>query len=485
MRILLCISIFLVSFSAYAHFPLAVTLPNAAPKGSVLVLPVAQSRYPNGIRASLVHDQTRFELTAYAASHWPDGSLKTITLSATTNLPVADYLLQLTPINQKLNAAPKLAEHELVDYTVDKTYLQATGFHTTARQVTDSDTLSWFHYGAEQYAKTIVTNPEMQTSTSAWLYDYPATLYGLYFVTGDTTWKHAAHKAAQEYASHIDIHGFYDRKPNDTKYLAPLGLYLDSLLYPYAANPSHHALTRLYQASLNWDPDYGPFRGFWTERHQAAALMVAVVHWERTQTPAAHARVEAIINATHKMIFEPITNQVTGCAAHRHQSHEGSKKPYAVCSPWMSVLLADGLWRYWRLTGDTQSANMIKALGDFILNIGTYQVKRKYGQLTVPYYLKSLEPKFKLEINGWTDVQHNCDVASLLVRAGYMHKQAGSNSQPYRLLADELLKGCERETIKNRTPDKKPRPWPISPLRKFNWWYNVPADLPWVYSRLD
>lgn len=485
MRTLLCFLILLVSLSAHATIDVALTLPNAVPKGQVMVLPIARTHYPRGVNATLVYQQTQFALTVYAASHWPDGSLKTIVLSASANLPRADYLLRLTPTNDTLNAAPTLAEHELVDYIVDNAYLQTIGLHTTARQVTDSDALSWFHYGAEQYAKTITLNPEMQTSTSAWLYDYPATLYGLYFVTGDTTWKHAAHQAAQTYASHIDSNGFYDRKPNDVKYLALLGLYLDSLLYPYATNPSHDVLTRLYRASLSWDPEYGPFRGFWTERHQAAALMAAVIHWERTHTPAAQARVAAIIHATHRMIFEPITAQVTGCAAHRHQSHEGSKKPYAVCSPWMSVLLADGLWRYWRLTGDTQSATMIKALGDFILHQGTYQVKRKYGQLTVPYYLKSLEPKFKLEINGWTDVQHNCDVASLLVRAGYMHKQAGKNAQPYRVLADELLKGCERETIKNRTPDKKPRPWPISPLRKFNWWYNAPADLPWVYSRLD
>jgi len=485
MRLLL-IGLLSICLPVLASQSVNLTLPNQMEKGQLLVLPLAQARFHTGVIAELSNDGHSYVISTYRGANWPDGSAKTLLLTTNQAIPAGKYQLHLKPSAAKQGKfSGKLEKERLAAYQISGDYLLQTGLRTTPKQDTDSNYLSWFYYGAEQYAKTIVENPKLQQSTSAWLYDYPATLYGIYFATGDLRWKHEAHQAAQFFASHIDQQGFFDRKPQDVKYIANLGLYLDSLLYPYSDNPAHLALDRLYQASLSWDPGYGAWRGFWTERHQAAALQAAVIQWERTQKTTVRNRVTQIISATHDMVFEPITDSQTGCAAHRHHSHQGGKNRSAVCSPWMSVLLADGLWRYWRLTGDQSSAEIIGALGRFLLEQGTYQVNRKYGTLTVPFYLKSLSPKLKLEINGWTDVQHNCDVASLVVRAGYLAKLSGDDSRSYRQLADQLLFGCERETIKMRTPDKKPRPWPISPLRKFNWWYNVPADLPWLYSRLD
>ena len=484
MRVLLLICLLVTSLHASCKQQFEIKLLQPLKQDQLMLLPLAHNHYPKGLNASLSNRTQQLQLTAKAVSYWPDRSIKTVLLSSNQPLTAGSYQLSIQPTQTTIPRISQLPDKaQLLDYRIDSDYLLATGLRTTAREATDKNYLEWFYYGAEQYGKTIIEDPKIWESTSAWLYDYPATLYGLYFATGDPKWKQAAHEAAQFFANLVDKRGFFSRKPNDVKYIATLGLYLDALLYPYSGNPSSHALERLYQASLNWDPDYP--KGFWTERHQAATLMAAVIHWEHSQSTHALRRLTEIIDATHEMIFDPITKQISGCAAHRHSAHEGGKRPFAVCSPWMSVLLADALWRYWRLSGDEKSAQMISSLGKFVLQQGTYQVKRKYGPLTVPYYLRTLEVEGKLEKNGWTDVHHNCDVASLLVRSGYLHKLAGDDSKPYRLLADKLLVGCERETIKNRTPDKRPRPWPIRPLRKFNWWYNAPADLPWVYSRLD
>src|SRR5690606_30107449 len=109
---------------------------------------------------------------------------------------------------------------------------------------------------------------------SQYLYDRPRALTQLFLLTGDLKWKQQAIAASQFYLARVADDGYFSLvEKKDIKYLMPRGL-----LYYYqltSDESARRAINRIYQASLDWSPEYRN-RGFWTERNQAAALEAAV-----------------------------------------------------------------------------------------------------------------------------------------------------------------------------------------------------------------
>ena len=183
----------------------------------------------------------------------------------------------------------------------------------------------WYIYPQSRYAE-YVTDVEYLTQNKyplkypgQWLFDRPQALYQLYTMSGQYKWKQVADFQSLYYQNHIDDAGFFAHRPKDIKYLNGRGLLFRYMLT--LDGETRKTLKRMYQASLNWNPHYNLDRGFFTERHQASALGIALSYWEMTLDPKALLRVEQIVDATYKMTFNsswPNKN----CPQHTLSSHE-------------------------------------------------------------------------------------------------------------------------------------------------------------------
>ena len=316
---------------------------------------------------------------------------------------------------------------------------------------------------------------------SQWLYDRPQALYQLYVMSGNSLWKSLADNDSEFYLQYIDKDGFFSLKKRDVKYLNSRGV-----LFRFMFNgdaDSLAAIKRMFLASLKWDPAYKMGRGFWTERNQAAVLNAALSYWELTNNTEALKRIKEIVDATYTMTFNPESNwPVLGCPQHAFRSHEGSGDASAVCSPWMMALLADGLWRYYRLTGDSKSADLIEAFGEFVLNHGVYFGKG-HAQIVgkvIPRYLAAMDSPHLVEENQWSDIRHECDIAALLGKSVFIKYERNQSDVLLRQLFSVFADRCTKESNRVRdTPYSA-----IMPPRRFGWRYSTSSDLPWLIDEL-
>lgn len=336
--------------------------------------------------------------------------------------------------------------------------------------------------------KLLAKNKYPKTVASQWLYDKAQVFYQLYLGTGEEQWKHDADNFINFYKSQINSKGFFKlSKPKDIKYL--MGR---SLVYDYLLNNNQSSLqilSSMYEASLNWRSEYSFSQGFWTERHHAAALNIAMSYWELTGDENAKNRVERLISSIYNMTFHPKNSwALRNCPQHSFSSHEGWGDKNPVCSPWMMALLADNLWRYFWLTGDVKSADLLSGFADFITNEGTYIANE--GEIKghiVPKYLVSLDNPKQEELEPWSDRTHTCDVAAMVGKGVYIKqikKQSILNTQNRFNQLAELCKSqhlaiVEKYKYVTLTHLKS------SPPRKFNWQYSTTDDLPWLMMVLN
>jgi hypothetical protein len=338
---------------------------------------------------------------------------------------------------------------------------------------------AWYVQPQIRYAN-YVTNPALLAANkispqqaSQYLYDRPRALIQLYLLTGDEKWRTHAIDASQFYINHIGADGYFTLvKKKDVKYLMPKGL---QLYYQLTGDETaKNAIMRIYNASLDWSPNYHN-QGFWTERNQAAALDAAVSLFEMNQDARARQRIEQILAATVDMVDTPRNNWPNrGCPQHTFSSHEGGADGSAVCSPWMLALLADPIWRYQQLTGSAVATKLLQQFGEFILTEGTYPGNGKFAGQRLPKYLVVFDNRQMEDINPWNDVQHSCDVSALLAKALYVSE---SISVQGRDVFQALIKPCKSK--QNRLNDNKLY-WRARPERKFGWEYSTTSDLPWL-----
>ena len=347
---------------------------------------------------------------------------------------------------------------------------------------------AWYTKGQTLYANFVTSESLLnekgypKTRYSQWLFDRPRAIYQLYILTDEPKWLNAGTQLTQFYLNNLDTSGKFTLKENfDLKYLMPNGL-----LYHYFLTGDHKiesVLETLFEKSLVWSPSYENENKFWTERHQASALNVAIAYWEISGSQRAKNRIDEIIEATVQMVFNPTNNwPLRGCPQHTYKSHEGKSGNSPVCSPWMMALLGDALWRYYRLTDDKKSAALLNAFGDFMPNHGIHFADKRLKNMVLPLYLSSMDDK-NLEIkNQWTDRQHSCDVASLMGKSLYIKKKTNENTILLEELFNVFVQQCKEMNKKDKYNKKDYVP--MLPPRRFGWTYSTTSDLPWLMSWL-
>jgi len=340
-------------------------------------------------------------------------------------------------------------------------------------------------YLADEAALT--KNKYSRRVASQWLYDRPQAFYQLYLATENTRWKQGADRFVKFYKRQINPDGFFKlSKPEDVKYL--MGR---SLVYDYLLNQSDTAkqtLANLYKGSLAWSIGYSSSRGFWTERHHAAALNVAISYWEISGDPQALSRINELISTLDKMTFAPTNNwRLRNCPQHTFKSHEGWGDQTPACSPWMMALVADSLWRYYWLTDDVKSAKLLSAFATFVLNDGIYFGKKNLAGRIVPKYIVSLDNPAQEELEPWSDLKHTCDVAAMIGKGVFMKLRLKQDYFLEKQLFDVMSEQCRTDHLAviekykyvqlDRLTSKPPR--------MFNWQYSSTDDLPWLMFKLN
>ena len=348
---------------------------------------------------------------------------------------------------------------------------------------------SWYTQPQSLYAN-FVTNEALlsekgypKSKYSQWLFDRPRAIYQLYILGDDPKWLKEGTKLAKFYLKNIDVTGKFKLKDNyDLKYLMPNGL----LYYYFLTGDKQvtNVLKTFYEKSLDWSPTYKNEHDFWTERHQAAALNIAIAYWEISGSIEAKNRIDEIIEATVQMVFNPKEGwPLRGCPQHTYKSHEGKAGDSPVCSPWMMALLSDGLWRYYILNGDKKSAALLSAFGDFMPHYGIHFADDRLKSMVLPLYLSSMDNK-RLQIkNQWTDGQHACDVATLIGKSLYIKKKTTEDTYILQELFNVFVQQCK--DINKKYRNKKHDYLPMLPPRRFGWTYSTTSDLPWLESWLS
>lgn len=302
------------------------------------------------------------------------------------------------------------------------------------------------------------------------------TLFSVYVRTGDVVWLRRAHRSAAFYRAQLTEQGYFSlRGRDDLKYSYGQSLLTDYQLFGDAENID--AIRRVANAGEAWNPDYTLGRSFWTERHQAYALLAALSAWEATGEETHRARVEAILDATIDIQTNPRSDWAdVGCMQHTGDAAaEGGSDP--VCSPWMSALLADAMWHAHLLTEDPRVLTSLFRLATAVAERAVYRSEEfNEGASAVPAYLL----RESLADDPWTDREHACDVAGLLARGARAADLLGRSSTDLADARDALVETC-RSTLASwhrpSGPDSGLSAWRLAPPRKFNWWFGTTTDL--------
>lgn len=322
---------------------------------------------------------------------------------------------------------------------------------------------------------------------SQWLYDRAQSFFQLFLSNGDPAIKRQADRIVRFYLGQINDDGFFKlSKPDDIKYL--MGR---SLVYDYLLNQrevSKVKLEKMFNASLRWSAEYSG-RGFWTERHHAAALNIAISFWELSGQNTARERIDNLINGISKMTFSPINGwKNQHCPQHTFRSHEGWGDETPACSPWMMALLADNLWRYYLLTSDEKARKLLVEFPKFVVKKGVYYANEgKIKGHLIPKYLVSLNNSNQEELEPWSDREHTCDVASMVGKGLYLSNFSEQRLSDELLLFERLSGHCKAKSLAVIEKYKyvKLKYLTSKPPRKFNWEYSSTDDLPWLMSILS
>jgi len=372
-------------------------------------------------------------------------------------------------------------------------WLGACQLHTRTTPVGSDPAWDWLDQSFLGSAHTAVNDVPSSVSDAErvpytsdyepWLFDRAATLFSAYTRTSDVDWLRRAHRAAQFYAAHVDGAGYFDLKEDpDLKYSYGRSLVLDLALT--GDDDLVPVIERIAAAGKEWDPTYDLDTNFWTERHQAYALLAALSAWEATGDEQHAARADQIAEVSFAMAADPAGSwQAEGCTLHGMTAHEGAGGDVPVCSPWMSALFADAVWAYYIQTGADDALGFLAGLGHFVADYGLYPGGEGID-LTLPWYLASNEETFS-DDGPWGDVEHTCDVAGLVARAAWAEKQLGHDPAELRATAEQLIEGCQWDLDMWHRPDAPAAgktEWRLSPPRKFNWWFGTTSDLPWLMS---
>jgi len=471
------------------------TIPTSNRKPIFITIPFPKGYFFSQQKLSLLWDNSPIPFSANAHLLWPSITRNKREVRAITiKLPIGlngSYTLiwdnnkgkPLSSVNLSLLAS------QFHDIELPTNWLRKLSYAPVLPDKSNYK-LKWFDESFEKHGLYIINKQEIKKSkhyknyslnqTSQWLYDRVFSLYQLYFKTGNLKWKKEAHKAAIFYKSNIGLNGYFKLKQKkDIKYLLGTGILYDHLFYPDKNTPK--IINKMYQNTLSWPAKYSLRKGFWTERNLSNAYNIAITQWEITNDHKALNRVYDLLNGIkeHLNISPEIQ---ANCLLHKLSQHEGKKDDVLVCSPWMTALLGEQLWRFYYITNNKAAAQIIMDFANFILKKTIYKGHGVHlkNYLVADYLTFFGDSKYK-ERNQWDDIQHACDLSGLLAKAEYLKKASNINYKKSTSLLDDFLKTCKKTAYH---PSSKARLWKLSPLRKFNWWFGSTANLTWLYEEI-
>ena len=325
---------------------------------------------------------------------------------------------------------------------------------------------------------------DYETDYEPWLFDRSMTLFGLYVRTGDVKWLRHAHRSAQFYASHLDGSGSFDLKGEDLKYSYGQSLLVDLMLTGDVdlLDP----IERVATAAAKWNATYQPSSNFWTERHQTYALLGALSAFEATGKSEHADRAREVAKASFSLAKSPVGGWANdGCMLHEFDDHEGAGGSQPVCSPWMSALFADAAFRYYLYSEDPEALEFLVSLGQYVAQHGVYEDTIDGQTRMLPWYLSSSVVQFS-DSGPYADIEHTCDVASIVARAAWAQKALGQDPSGLRATASSLVESCEANLdnwYRPEGPASGKSVWRLSPPRKFNWWFGATLDLAWMMAQ--
>jgi hypothetical protein len=242
-------------------------------------------------------------------------------------------------------------------------------------------------------------------------------------------------------------------------------------------------IERVAQNAASWQATYQPASNFWTERHQTYALLGALSAFEATGKPEYGDRARAVAAASFDLTRSPVAGWSNdGCMLHEFQDHEGAGGSDPVCSPWMSALFADAVFRYYIHSEDPEALEFLVSLGHYVEKFGLYTDTVDGTEQLLPWYLSSSIVQFS-DSGPYADIEHACDVAGIVARAAWAAKTLGSDLGTLPTTASSLVASCEANLAtwyRPEGPSAGLAVWRLSPPRKFNWWFGSTLDLQWM-----
>lgn len=450
--------------------------------------------FPDG-QVKIEQEGRNVEAKVYISSFWPSGHVRKLTFwleNPATESQSQTIILRFTKSERKTpiyfgdTSTSTLLNHssdwlKYIFLLQNLEPLKNLSEFNNEKRHTDMD---WYSGAMILEAEFIINQtlldekgypPEL---SSQWLYDRPRSLFQLYFLTGLSKYLIAAVDAANFYMRNINEQGMFKLETKDPKFLMATGLY-----YHYLINGDQNAvktLERMLKASAMWDPYYTRSRNFWTERHQAAALEVALANWLLKGSNETHKRIDEIIDTTFDMTFNRSEHPLKTCPAHSLSSHEGKGGDSLVCSPWMMALLTDPLWKYWLKTKDDNAAALILGFADFVSENGFYETELGARRALLPYYLVNLSDTNLSMKNKWTDGQHACDISGMLGKATFIAKYLKNDYSKIKRAFENMIDECRFISQKIIATNTKQGYAPVMPPRKFGWKYSTTAELAYL-----
>jgi hypothetical protein len=441
--------------------------------------------YTESVRAAQVTLMVKFSTRTPKTIRMKYGQASTRPIAAPSD-PLASWVAVSD------GSYPSTVREPRVYATLPQSWLSASLLRTTPNRAGADPAFSWFdasmvgsaHTAVNEVPSSVTERINYLTDYEAWLFDRSATLFGVYFRTGDVKWLRHAHRSSQFYAKHIDSAGYFDLKPGDLKYSYGRSLLMD---FVFTGDPALiSAIQRIASAGAKWNPVYTISTNFWTERHQTYALLAGLAAWEATGATSHADRVKAVVKASFDMALDPYGSwAVDGCMLHGMTAHEGAGGDVPICSPWMSALFADAVWQYYWQTNDSKALTFLANLGDYVRRYGLYNGGEGLSY-KMPWYMSSSVKTFSDE-GPWGDIEHTCDVGGLVARGAWARKQLGGDPSALRTTAQSLMSGCEwvlNNWHRPSGPASGKAEWRLSPPRKFNWWFGTTSDLPWLMQQI-
>lgn len=358
----------------------------------------------------------------------------------------------------------------------------------------------WFDGAYPEFGKTAVNDVSEYVTTenrinyltayAPWLFDRAMTLHGLYVQTGDVKWLRHGHRATQFYKYYLSAAGFFDLKAsNDLKYSYGQAMFADLMLLGDTTYLT--SIENVAGAVASWNHTYTLSSNFWTERHQTYALLGSLSAWEATGKTEYANRVKEIVEASfHHALNPPDPGWNTdGCLLHTIAAHGDGNSGDPVCSPWMSALFADAMWRYYIHSEDEDALVFLGNLGDYVKDYGSYtQSTNSLAGKVFPWYLASSMYQ-DTDSGVWGDLEHTCDVSGVVMKAAWAKAKLGDDPVELVSFFNRMRESCEYDLDYWHRPDGDinygKAVWRLSPPRKFNWWFGSNADMRWMEQSIN